>query len=64
MTSANEFKPGRRVYVKDITHPLNSVYREMRVIRKIKKGVLCAIDDGKQQVFKLSEIDVYPPEEQ
>ncbi len=63
MTSLTEFKPNRRVYVKDLTHPLNSIYREMRVIRKAKKGFLCAIDDGTQQVFKASEIEVYPPED-
>lgn len=56
MTSSNEYYPGRRVYLK--SEPDSTV--KIVVIRLAKKGVLCAIDDGTQKVFKQSEIEVYP----
>ena len=62
MTSTTEYYPGRRVYHIDTKHELHSVDRKVYVIRICKKGILCAVDDGTQQIFRQSEIEVYPHE--
>ena len=59
MTSLSEFKPGRRVYHKDVNHKAHSKLK-MAVVRRVKKGVLCAIEDGENKVFKPFDIEVYP----
>jgi len=62
MTSSSEYYSGRRVYVCD----KNSFYHsrgKVIIIRKVKKGYLCALDDGTQQVFTQAEIEPFYPEE-
>lgn len=57
MTSLSEYYPGRKVYrVKYQNDDMT-----IKVIRKAKKGILCACSDGVQRVYKpTSEIEVYP----
>lgn len=59
MTSLSEFYSGRRVYHKDVNHKAYSKLK-MVVIRRVKKGILCAIEDGTNEVFKPFDIEVYP----
>ena len=59
MTSLSEFKHGRIVYHKDVNHKAHSKLK-MVVVRRVKKGILCAIEDGTTEIFKPFDIEVYP----
>lgn len=60
MTSSTEYYQGRQVYVIDKDNELYNSKLKIIVIRRCKKGFLCAIENGANQIFKQSEIEVYP----
>lgn len=59
MTSTSEYYQGREVHVVDNEHPLFDTPLKIVVIRQCKKGFLCAIENGIEQVFKQSQIEPY-----
>lgn len=60
MTSTSEYYNGREVYVVDKEHPLFDTRLKIVVVRQCKKGFLCAIENGTEQIFKQSQIEPYP----